>query len=91
MNLDPEEIQAWKNDHADRLQEIAEAKAKVDYEIPDFLVCGYGKDGGLARFNNKLTSDELFKLAKLIGNLADAYKDKERTEFQMRKNGITIV
>ena len=90
MSLDQEEIQAWKDDRAERLAEVSEAKKKVDFEIPDFLVSPYGRDGGRARFNDKMSSDELFKLAKFIEEMADCKKGLEYTEFQMKKAGISL-
>lgn len=90
MHLDPEEIEAYKKQHAEYKQDLADIIKKSDHEIPDFLVSPYGRDGGLARFNDKMSSDELFKLAKLIEQMADAKLYLERHEHEMKKEGLSI-
>ena len=90
MPLDHEEIEAYKKQHAEYKQDLADAIKKADHEIPDFLVSPYGKDGGIARFNDKMHSDELFKLAKCIEQMADAKMYLERIEAEAKRDGLSL-
>lgn len=90
MNHDDEDVQAFKNELAYHKSEFADAKLKADREIPDYLVSPYGRDNGLARFNDKMSSDELFKLAKLIKEMAESKMFLEKHEFKMKKAGLAV-
>ena len=95
MHIDQEDIDAMKSQHAEDRQDFIDAKAKVDNEIPDHLIKPFkhahinGKTES-ASFESDSHSDELFKLAKLVLQMAEAKKCLERTEAEAKKQGITL-
>jgi len=86
MPLEPEDIQSYKDQQASEKQDYAEAVTAV--YIEDYLANSYAPDGEYARLSRNLTSDDLYKLSKMIEKAGDAKLALERTETRMRRNGI---
>ena len=86
MPLDPEDIQSYKDQLVVDKQDYAEALVAV--YIEDYLANAYAKDGEYARLAKGLSSDDLYKLSKMIEKAGDAKLALERTENRMRRNQI---
>jgi hypothetical protein len=91
MPADLETINAYKAQYAEDLGDFIDAKKKADSEIVDFLVTPYdGRTHEINRFNEKYDSDELFKLAKVIEQMAEAKQALERTKHHAKMNGVAL-
>jgi HAMP domain-containing protein len=88
--MSPEEIQEIKEYAATNLSYYTDALAEVNKQVPDLLAESRGNTGNLNRIVSNATSDELYKFAKALEEMADSLKRVERDRWEAKRNGITL-
>jgi hypothetical protein len=90
MTMSPEQIQDLKEYAANNQAEYSDALAEVNKQVIDLLVEARGGSGNFNRVVNNATSDELYKFAKAVEEMADTLKRVERDKWEAKKAGITL-
>ena len=87
-HLSQEDLDAVKGGYLEHKEYFLDALKVTDGLLPDMLVAPRSASGLLNKLDFHCTSHELFKLAKALENLADAKKDLEKREKQMKEAGL---
>ena len=88
--MHPDDIQAMKDYANTNLSDYKEALDKVNAQIIDLLVEARGGTGNYNRIVKNATSDELYKFAKAMEDMADCLKLVERDQRDFKKAGLPI-